>query len=1075
MPIDLPARDALKLPGETEISWSVFDAGWYLRTYPEILEALSDESPATVLAYYLEHGQRRGHSPNILFDEAWHRQAYPGIGAMVRAGRASSAFDTYCRGGQSRSPHWLFDEAWYRRRYPDLSEETLQANHLANGYDHFLQHGAAEGRVGHPLFDPEYYVNGLDAEESARARGEGPYRYYLRRITLPVPEPRSSPLFDPAWYLRHYPPVAEALAAGTWHCALHHYLCNDTPTEFDPLPQFAEKFYLAQNPGVAATVERGERRNGYAHFLAHGALELRAPGAGIDLRWYAAQPRVRDDLEHGRAANAFEHWLLIGRLQGLTSAPPSEERPTEGQARTLSRRKAEIVAQLLSRAPLDFSVAGTPVVSVVMVVRNHLPQTLATLASLRANLAGDVELVLVDSGSTDETGNINRYVHGAQLMRFDTDIGSIAGANAALLAVRAETTLFLHNDAELLPAALPAALRCLASAPGIGAVGARIIRPHGVLDEAGGIIWRDGSIQPYQRDASPLVPEANFRRDADYCSRAFLLVRTSLMQQLEGFDDAFRLGGLEDVDLCVRIQQAGFRVVYSPAVAVLRKTRDEVLPAGTDFAAQQQTFCQKHHAWLQRRLPADPAAVVLARHAGDRPHRVLFIEDTLPLRSLGSGFVRANDLIRAMAAMGYGVTVYPVARGHFELPAVAADMPDTAETMHDRGLDQLRDFLQRRSGYYDTIWISRTHNLDRVLPILRIALPADAAKPRIVLDTEAIATLRQAEQAALAEQTFDVPAALQQEFANAGQCDTTVAVNPIEARTLLDLGCANVKIIGHARELHPTPRPFERRAGMLFIGAMHQPDSPNFDSLCWFVDAVLPIIERALRWETRLTVVGYTAPDVSLDRFRDHPRVTLRGMVADTAPLYDSHRLFVAPTRVAAGTPYKVHEAASFGLPVVATTLLGRQLDWQNERELLTAPAADPAEFARQVLRLYRDPVLWHTLREAALERLRQHNDAASYAAAIESVLGPAGPAADVPTSPAADVPAGPAADVPASPTADVPASPTADVPAGPAADVPASPEADVPESPAADVPAGPEADVPAGAATDVPPPSCAG
>jgi len=398
----------------------------------------------------------------------------------------------------------------------------------------------------------------------------------------------------------------------------------------------------------------------------------------------------------------------------------------------------------------------------------------------------------------------------------------------------------------------------------------------------------------------------------------------------------------------------------------------------------------------------DSTATAFARHAGPRGRRVLFIEDKLPLRPLGSGFVRANDLVRTMAAMGYGVTVFPVAPGHFEAPAVYADFPDTVEIMHDRGLDRLREFLQQRIGYYDAIWISRTHNLDRVLPVLDRALAADDSRPPIVLDTEAIAALRQAEQAALAGETCDLEAALRQEFANAGRCRTIVAVNEAEARMLRELGCGNVAVIGHVREVRPTARPFDRRAGMLFVGAMHQPDSPNYDSLCWFVDAVLPLIERALRWETRLTVAGYTAPEVSLDRFRDHPRVTLRGMVPDTAPLYDSHRLFVAPTRIAAGTPYKVHEAASFGLPVVATELLGRQLDWQDGQELLTAPASDPAAFAAQVVRLYRDPALWDALRETALERLRRENDAAGYAAAIEAVLGPADVADSVEQGPLA-------------------------------------------------------------------------
>jgi glycosyltransferase involved in cell wall biosynthesis len=119
-------------------------------------------------------------------------------------------------------------------------------------------------------------------------------------------------------------------------------------------------------------------------------------------------------------------------------------------------------------------------------------------------------------------------------------------------------------------------------------------------------------------------------------------------------------------------------------------------------------------------------------------------------------------------------------------------------------------------------------------------------------------------------------------------------------------------------------------------------DSPNYDSLCWFVDEVLPMIEADLGYETRLTVAGFVGHDVEFDRFRDHPRMTLLGAVADLTPLYDSHRVFVAPTRYAAGLPHKVHEAASFGIPVVATELPRARLDWQDRRDLLVADADDP-------------------------------------------------------------------------------------------------------------------------------------
>jgi glycosyltransferase involved in cell wall biosynthesis len=269
------------------------------------------------------------------------------------------------------------------------------------------------------------------------------------------------------------------------------------------------------------------------------------------------------------------------------------------------------------------------------------------------------------------------------------------------------------------------------------------------------------------------------------------------------------------------------------------------------------------------------------------------------------------------------------------------------------------------------------------------AADASVPRPRIILDTEAIASQRAALRAALSgqEKTFDLPSALRQEFANACICDAVIGVNLQESAQLSKLGLPHVTTIGHMREVKPTQRSFAARSGMLFVGAIHELDSPNYDGLCWFVDDVLPLIERSLGWETRLTVAGYTAEKVSLDRFRDHPRVTLRGAVVDTEPLYDAHRLFVAPTRYAAGIPYKVHEAASFGLPIVATDLLREQLGWRDGIELLAAGSADTGRFADLVAMLHRDPALWHRLRDTALQRLRAENAGEQFAAAVRAVL----------------------------------------------------------------------------------------
>ncbi len=986
---DLPARERLRLAGETAIAWAVFDPDWYLATYPEVEAQLTDRAPAAVLAWYLDNGQHLGHSPTILFDEAWHRHAYPGVGQAIRAGDAASAFDAYCRGGfRTRSPHWLFDEAHYRRRYQDISDATLEQADLANGYDHFLRHGNHEHRIGHRFFDAALYCAELEPEGAEQARAVGPFLHYLRRIRAPVPEPRSSAYFDPAWYLGRYPEVAEAIAAGEWLCALHHYQCNTRPTEYDPLPDFSEAHYLARNPDLAEAVQQGRMRNGYAHFLQHGIREQRSPSPSIDLRYYAAQDTVRADLDQRKAPDAFWHWLRIGRRRGLRAAPPPEEIVTAGHARTLQHRRAQALLPLLGRNPLDFTCTEKPAVSVVMVLKDAFAQTLHTLSALRAGFAGDVELILVDGGSTDETRHIGRYVHGARLLPLDMDVTLVAGRNAGLYAVTAGAVLLLHADADLAPGALAAALRRLAEAPDVGAIGARLIQPHGPLAEAGGIVWQDGSTQAYLRDADPLCPEATFRRGVDFCGSACLLLRAPLLQDLEGFDDTFGPGPWADADLCRRVTAAGYRVEYDPALTVFAPAAPPLPPETRQ--REQEAFRVKHAAWLEARPVADPRAQLFAR-SSDPGRRVLFIEDTVPLRRIGSGFVRSNDVVRAMAAAGYRVTVVPVNDGRFDLAGIYADLPDTVEVMHDRSLDSLADLLRRRQGYFDAVWVARAHNLDRVLPLLTPTLLDVPDPPPVILDSEAIAALRQAGHAALeGEPVADMDRAIREEFANATQCAHIIAVNETEAAALRRCGFGNVSVIGHMGTPQPTPRPFERRAGMLFVGAIHATDSPNYDSLCWFVDHVLPLVERDLRWETRLTVVGHVAPGVSLDRFRPHPRVTLRGAVADLRPLYDSHRLFVAPTRFAAGMPYKVHEAACFGLPVVATSLLSRQLGWQDGQDLLTADATDPAQFAARIVALYRDAGLWQRLRDAALARIAQDSQPDTFAAAISRILGPA-------------------------------------------------------------------------------------
>jgi glycosyltransferase involved in cell wall biosynthesis len=374
----------------------------------------------------------------------------------------------------------------------------------------------------------------------------------------------------------------------------------------------------------------------------------------------------------------------------------------------------------------------------------------------------------------------------------------------------------------------------------------------------------------------------------------------------------------------------------------------------------------------------------------DRPRgRVLFIEDQIPVRRAGSGFVRSNDIVRMMDRMGFAVTIHPIKRCEVDITAIYAEFPDTVEVMYDNALADLEGFLESRTGYYDFVWIGRTHNLDQIQALLTAWRGEPPGKCRVILDTEAIAALREAARRAVLNVPgpFDVDAAVMAELSNAASCDAVVAVSPLEARKLRDLGFANVRMLGHCRSVALTPRAWRDRAGFLFVGSFHAPDSPNYDSLRWFVDDVLPLVERELGWETRLTIAGFTDASVDLAGLAGHARVTLRGEVANTEPLYDSHRVFIAPTRFGAGIPYKVHEAASYGVPIVATELLQQQLGWADREDLLVADPAHPEDFARCCVELYGSEGLWTRLRDSAARRLSAECDRGDYEMALADIL----------------------------------------------------------------------------------------
>jgi hypothetical protein len=94
----------------------------------------------------------------------------------------------------------------------------------------------------------------------------------------------------------------------------------------------------------------------------------------------------------------------------------------------------------------------------------------------------------------------------------------------------------------------------------------------------------------------------------------------------------------------------------------------------------------------------------------------------------------------------------------------------------------------------------------------------------------------------------------------------------------------------------------------------------------------------------------------------------------------------VVPSRLAAGIPHKVHQAAMLGIPLVVTGLIASQLGWAHQSEILVAD--DPGDFADCCARLYGDKALWERLRANALARVRQDCAPEVFTATVREILG---------------------------------------------------------------------------------------
>ncbi len=630
------------------------------------------------------------------------------------------------------------------------------------------------------------------------------------------------------------------------------------------------------------------------------------------------------------------------------------DRPLELASQRANEARAELI---------QLPYAPSPSVSIVIPIFNQCELTLACLESLVAH-AGRLsfEVIVIDDCSTADVSVALGKVACLRLLRNASNQGFVLNCNRGAAEANGEYIVFLNNDTVVTSGWLEALEDVFTSKSDAGLVGAKLLFPDGRLQEAGNLVWSDGTAWNYGRGEDPGQPEFNYLRRVDYCSGACVMIRRELFRLVGGFDSLYCPAYYEDVDLAFKVRHAGLQVYYQPASEIIHF---EGMSSGKSTAsgvkrhqiANQKKFLAKWSETLSRH--GDGAH--LAGLARDRYYRdrILVIDACALTPDMDAGSVRMFNLLKILAGDGFKVT-FAAENLQFHEPFSGELRRAGVEHLGVPHTYSLESYLEQNGFSFEIVLLSRKAVAAKFLPLVRRVAP----QAKVIFDTVDLMFLRLARQAKLEdspELQLQSTASREEELALARAADLTYVVSDDEAAILArEVPSDKLAIVPLINPTRRSGIKYSDRWGILFVGGFQHP--PNLDGILFFLEEVLPFV-RAKIPELEVHIVGSRTPPALLARQEKH--VQIHGFVPDLDSLLDRVRLSIAPLRFGAGVKGKINQSMACGVPVVATQIAVEGMHLATEVNCLVAD--DPQGFAAQVCRLHSDPELWARLSEASI------------------------------------------------------------------------------------------------------------
>lgn len=603
-----------------------------------------------------------------------------------------------------------------------------------------------------------------------------------------------------------------------------------------------------------------------------------------------------------------------------------------------------------------FDEVSEPLVSIIIPVYNQFSFTYKCLQSIKQNSETILyEIIIADDCSTDLTCVMEEKIKNVIRIKTGHNMKFLGNCNNAAKHARGKYILFLNNDTQVQENWLEPLVELLEKDSTIGMVGSKLVYPNGKLQEAGGIIWNDGSGWNYGNRQNPDAPEYNYVRDVDYISGASIMLSLKLWNQIGGFDTLFSPAYCEDSDLAFEVRKAGYRVVYQPKSVVVHF---EGISNGTDVKEGVKKYQTDNQIKLREKWKKELASqytlesnIFRARERSMGKKIILFIDHYVPHYDQDAGSKTIFQYLQMFVQKGYIVKFVGDNFYQHEPYTTVLQQMGIEVLYGPYYASHILDWIKLNRREIDFIFMNRPH-----ISIKYIDYVKKYTNIKVIYyghDLHFLRNRREYELTGNVKKKKESEEWLEKELYLMKKADISYYPSCIEEQEIhkIDNSIPVKAITAYVFEKfkEQIPMDMSKREGILFVGGFGH--DPNLDAVFWFVDEIWPLVRK--RVSINFYIVGSHAPNQIKD-LDGKDGIIVKGYISDDelSRLYEKCKIVVVPLRYGAGVKGKVVEALYNGTPIVTTSVGSEGI---ADAEQIMMIEDQPVLFAERIVQLYQD------------------------------------------------------------------------------------------------------------------------